>query len=183
MKTVWVTKTLIQGTQHLNLTTVRNQMYKEEMVQQEGTRMRLILDLSGLPKNKVVNYINPASHFAGIVNTALRLKGVTPWPGTTTLATSPNATTIQIDWVKGGIFVEIILAAVLGAVVYWAITHWSMQSITSHIVGSASTPSGSATGGTSVLGTVNWVAWAAVLVGGFALAKQFLVDKDDGKLV
>ena len=166
--------TLIQGTQRLNLTTIQQRMAGLESRQPEGTQMRLILNLN-LPQDAFIKYVNPASHFASAINLVLAAKGVPTWPGKSTWAVAITENEIQIDWVKAGIFVEIILSAVLGALAYYAITHWSLQKIYT-----PSTASGGSTSNPpSVLGDVRLIAYAVIGFGLFAFLTQVAKYRED----
>lgn len=153
---------LAQGSDGTSLSNYQQQMYAAEANQPEGTQMQLVLNFSNMAY---------AAAATGTINVQLRQQNATRWPGNANYAYR-SGSQVTIQWVKEGVFIEVILYLVKLAVTtlgFVAIGHWIFGSNnTSSSTGSTSTSSGGTTSSPpTILGTANNLIWVA---GGIAVA-------------
>lgn len=172
----FTTVKLTGGVSALTVSTVQQLLYNTESLQPEGTRMQLVLQIA---YPSYLTFTNPGQHFAGLINIGLSAKGVTPWSensGKYAFVKSSNE--IAIEWVKGGIFVEVVLSMVLGALVWYWIKNWTLNKVTATASGSSGgTGATGASGG--LLGTANLWAYVLLGVGALATIRQYIKLRDD----
>lgn len=151
---------LAQGTNGTSLGNYQAQMYQAEANQPEGTPMQLVLNFS----NSVY-----AAAATGTINLQLAQQNATRWSGNANYAYR-SGSQVTIQWVKNGIFIEVILYLVKLAVStlgFLAIGNWLFgTNKTSSSSGSTASSGGSTTNPPTVLGTANMAIIAVMLIGG-----------------
>lgn len=124
MSTVFQFATIQSGSTGAELSAAKNAMYAAENAQPEGTKMELILTLS-YPASIVQAFASSAAlnaHMASIINTACQDAHVTPWSGTTTIATPLGANQVVLRWTKEAPWILIIIGVLAGlAVIFYAV--------------------------------------------------------------
>jgi hypothetical protein len=123
MTQVFQLTTLYAGATGQQLQSVSASLNHLETSQPEGTQMQLVLAIA-YPSNVVSHFESTSAlntQIAGALNRALLAKGVTPWPGASTIATASGTNQIIIRWRKESAQILAIVALLVGGIVALAV--------------------------------------------------------------